>query len=33
VMPSNYEALISKAELDELVEFLADSTAKGGGSK
>ncbi|HEU4945151.1 MAG TPA: c-type cytochrome [Solirubrobacterales bacterium] len=33
VMPSNYETLISPAELKELVEFLASSTAKGGGSK
>lgn len=33
VMPANYESLISKTELEELVEFLADSTAKGGGSK
>lgn len=33
VMPSNYETLISPTELEELVEYLAGSTAKGGGSK
>jgi mono/diheme cytochrome c family protein len=33
VMPSNYESIISPTELKELVEYLADSTAKGGGSK
>lgn len=33
VMPANYETLISPTELEELVEYLADSTAKGGGSK
>jgi mono/diheme cytochrome c family protein len=33
VMPRNYKTLISPTELEELVEFLASSTAKGGGSK
>jgi mono/diheme cytochrome c family protein len=33
VMPSNYESLISPTELEALVEYLAGSTAKGGGSK
>jgi mono/diheme cytochrome c family protein len=33
VMPANYESLIGKTELEDLVDFLADSTAKGGGSK
>ncbi len=33
VMPSNYESLISPTELEELIEYLAGSTAKGGGSK
>jgi mono/diheme cytochrome c family protein len=33
VMPSNYESLISPTELEELVKYLAGSTAKGGGSK
>jgi cytochrome c2 len=33
VMPGNYETLISPTELKELVEFLASSTANGGGSK
>lgn len=33
VMPTDYEAMISPTELEELVEFLVDSTAKGGGSK
>ncbi|HWM63917.1 MAG TPA: cytochrome c [Solirubrobacterales bacterium] len=33
VMPSNYETIIGKTELEELVEYLAGSTAKGGGSK
>ncbi len=33
VMPANYKSLISPAELKELVEFLASSTAKGGGGK
>jgi mono/diheme cytochrome c family protein len=33
VMPSNYGSLISPTELEELVEYLAGSTAKGGGSK
>jgi mono/diheme cytochrome c family protein len=30
VMPSNYETLISPTELKELVEYLAESTSKGG---
>jgi len=33
VMPSNYESLISPTELEQLVKYLAGSTAKGGGSK
>ena len=33
VMPANYESLISPTELQELVEFLVDSTSKGGSSK
>lgn len=33
VMPGNYESMISPTELKELVEYLASSTAKGGGSK
>jgi mono/diheme cytochrome c family protein len=33
VMPPNYATLISPTELKELVEYLASSTAKGGGSK
>jgi mono/diheme cytochrome c family protein len=30
VMPSNYETLISPTELEALVEYLAESTSKGG---
>ncbi len=30
VMPANYETLISAKELDDLVQYLIDSTAKGG---
>lgn len=30
LMPSNYESLISPTELKELVEYLAESTSKGG---
>jgi mono/diheme cytochrome c family protein len=33
VMPPDYEALIDPAELNQLVEFLAKTTAKGGGQK
>lgn len=33
VMPTTYESTISPEELDQLVKFLAESTAKGGGSK
>lgn len=33
VMPANFQSLLSPAELEQLVEFLASSTAKGGGSK
>jgi mono/diheme cytochrome c family protein len=33
VMPANYKSMLSPTELKELVEFLASSTAKGGGSK
>jgi mono/diheme cytochrome c family protein len=33
VMPSNYQSLISPTELEELVDFLVDSTSKGGGAK
>jgi len=33
VMPANYETLIDPAELKQLVEYLADSTAKGGSKK
>ena len=34
VMPSNYETSLSQQELDQLVQFLVDSTSgKGGGSK
>jgi mono/diheme cytochrome c family protein len=33
VMPSNYQSLISPTELEELVDFLVESTSKGGGAK
>ncbi|HEX6228893.1 MAG TPA: c-type cytochrome [Solirubrobacterales bacterium] len=33
VMPANYESLINPTELKQLVDFLAKSTSKGGGSK
>jgi hypothetical protein len=33
VMPSNYESLIDPTELKELVDFLVESTSKGGGGK
>jgi mono/diheme cytochrome c family protein len=33
VMPTNFETSISPDEMEELVEYLIDSTAKGGGSK
>ncbi len=33
VMPNNFEDLINPQELNQLVKYLVDSTAKGGGSK
>jgi mono/diheme cytochrome c family protein len=33
VMPSNYQTLIDPTELEELVDFLVESTSKGGGAK
>jgi mono/diheme cytochrome c family protein len=33
VMPANYDSLISPAELEQLVEFLVESTSRGGGSR
>jgi mono/diheme cytochrome c family protein len=33
VMPSNYESLIDPTELKDLVDFLVESTSKGGGAK
>src|SRR4051794_25782038 len=33
VMPSNFETLIKPQEIEQLVEYLISSTAKGGGSK
>jgi mono/diheme cytochrome c family protein len=33
VMPSNYESLIDPTELKDLVDFLVESTSKGGGGK
>lgn len=33
VMPPDYKSMLSPTELEELVEFLASSTAKRGGSK
>jgi mono/diheme cytochrome c family protein len=33
VMPSTYGSMLSPTELEELVEFLASSTAQGGGAK
>jgi mono/diheme cytochrome c family protein len=33
VMPANYETLIDPKELQQLVDFLVESTSKGGGGK
>jgi mono/diheme cytochrome c family protein len=33
VMPANFETLIKPQEMEQLVEYLISSTAKGGGSK
>jgi mono/diheme cytochrome c family protein len=33
VMPANFEQTLSPKELEDLVEYLVESTAKGGGSK
>jgi mono/diheme cytochrome c family protein len=33
VMPSNYESMIDPTELEDLVDFLVESTSKGGGAK
>lgn len=33
VMPANFETLIKPQEIEQLVEYLISSTAKGGGSK
>jgi len=33
VMPPNFSTLIKPQEMEQLVEYLISSTAKGGGSK
>ncbi|MFL5901502.1 MAG: c-type cytochrome [Solirubrobacterales bacterium] len=33
VMPANFETIISASEIEQLVQYLISSTAKGGGSK
>jgi hypothetical protein len=33
VMPQNFSTIVKPSEIDQLVEYLSTSTAKGGGAK